>query len=228
MPDEHSVWEQPERVEDFAKRDPDKRLMSLVETIDETARTRVLDIGCAAGRNTVVLAERGFDVYAIDTSSAMVAKAKERVAAVVGEAEAAARVFVGSMDDLSKFATGSVDLVVALGVFHNARNRDQWDRTLAETSRVLSAGGRLLLSNFSPRCNPDGKGMQPVEGEPDVYIGFGVERLFLLEAEGLDAEMSRYGLEPVEPSNTVTRETESGRRVTVNALYRKLPDTPSP
>jgi SAM-dependent methyltransferase len=151
----------------------------------------------------------------------MVAKTKERVALVMGEAEVAARVFVGSMDDLSKFATGTVDLVVALGVFHNARNRDQWDRTLAETARVLSVAGRLLVSNFSPRCDPDGNGMQPVEGEPDLYIGFGTERLFLLEAEGLDAEMWRYGLEPAEPTNTVTRETESGRRVTVNALYRK-------
>jgi SAM-dependent methyltransferase len=224
MTEEQSIWEQPDRVEEFAKREPDARLLSLVETIDGVNDTCVLDIGCAAGRNAVVLAERGFDIHAIDTSSAMVAKTRERVAAVLGEEEAAARVFVGDMADLSAFTTGSVDLVVALGVYHNARNRDQWDRALEETARVLSAGGRVLVSNFSPRSDPDGSGMQPVEGEPNVYIGFGSERLFLLEAEDLDAEMARVGLEPVEPTNTVIRQTESGRRVTVNALYEKGPD----
>ena len=31
----------------------------------------VLDLGCAGGRNTVLLAERGFDVWAVDASDAV-------------------------------------------------------------------------------------------------------------------------------------------------------------
>jgi SAM-dependent methyltransferase len=221
MSEKESVWERPERVEQFAHREPDIRTMSIIEGIEDAAGTRVLDLGCAAGRNTVVLAGRGFDVYALDSSQAMVAKTRERVAEILGEEEAAARVLHGRMDDLSAFETGSFDLVLALGTYHNARDRDEWDRALAETARVLRPGGRVLVANFSPQCDPDGTGMQPVEGAPGVYIAFGSERLLLLEQDELDAEMSRHGLEVAEPSTTVTKKTDAGQRVTVNALYRK-------
>ena len=42
-----------------------------------------------------------------------------------------------------------------------------------------------------------------------------------MSAEALDTAMARRGLEPEEPSETVRVKTERGRRVTVNALYRK-------
>ncbi len=221
MTEDQSIWEQPVRVEQFANREPDARLMAIVETIEDAAGNRVLDLGCAGGRNAVALAQLGFDVYALDSSVAMVAKTRDRVAAVIGDEAAAQRVLCGRMEDLSGFETGFFHLVVALGVYHNARNRDQWDRSLAETARVLSSDGRVLVANFTPRTDPEGSGMQPVEDEPHVYIGFGIERLFLLEADDLDAEMSRHGLEPIVPSETVTKTKDSGRRVTVNALYQK-------
>lgn len=221
MSDENSIWEHPERVEQFAKREPDTRLMAIVESIKDKAGTRVLDLGCAGGRNAVALVQLGFDVYALDSSLAMVEKTRDRLSALIGKTAAAERVIHGRMEDLSEFETGSLDLVVALGVYHNARNRDQWDRALSETARVLAPEGLLLVANFTPRTDPEGTGMQPVAGEPNVYIGFGVERLFLLEAGGLDAEMSCNGFDPVVPSKTVTKITDSGSRVTVNALYRR-------
>jgi SAM-dependent methyltransferase len=221
MSDERSVWEEPDRVEEFAARDADVRLMELTAQYDDPGAVRVLDLGCAGGRNAAALAERGFDVYALDSSSAMVAKTRERLAAKLGDEQAVRRVREGRMEDLSEFDDGFFDMVVALGIYHNARNRADWDRTLAESARVLREGGRVLVANFSPRCDPDGQGMRPVAGEPDVYIGFGSERLLLLEAEELDAEMARHRLLPETPSQTVTRETDKGRRVVVNALYRK-------
>ncbi|MGD8414320.1 MAG: class I SAM-dependent methyltransferase [Candidatus Latescibacterota bacterium] len=221
MNDESSVWEQPDRVEEFAQRDADVRLLELCEGVSSPSTVRVLDLGCAGGRNTVVLARLGFDVFALDSSAAMVAKTRQRLAEITGELDASRRVRRGRMEDLSEFADGFFDLVVALGVYHNARNRADWDRALSESARVLADGGRVLVANFSPKSNPDGKGMRPVEGEPDVYVGFGAERLFLLEADELDGEMSRHGLEPDVPSKTVARETEKGVRVVVNALYRK-------
>jgi SAM-dependent methyltransferase len=224
MTEEQSVWEQPDRVEKFADRTPDVRLMKLVESYDDPAAVSVLDLGSAAGRNTVALLERGYDVYAVDSSSAMTAKARERLAETVGEQEAEARVRKGLMEDLSDFDDGMFDLVVALGVYHNAHDRTQWDRSLAETARVLAPGGLLLVANFTPRTDPNGEGTVPVEGEHHVYIAFGSERVYLLEQDELDAEMARYGFEPVTPSETVTKKTESGRRVTVNALYRKRPE----
>jgi SAM-dependent methyltransferase len=221
MTDDRSIWEQPERVEEFAKRDADVRLMALVDRYRAPSTVCILDLGCAGGRNTVELARLGFDVFARDSSSAMIAKTRERVAAITGELDASRRVREGRMEDLSEFTDGFFDLIVALGLYHNARDREGWERALLESARVLKKEGLVLVANFSPRCDPDGKGMHPVDGEPGVYIGFGGERLFLMEADELDGEMSRHGLVPVTPSQTATKKTEKGTRVVVNALYKK-------
>ena len=222
MTEKESVWEDPERVEEFATREADTRMLELIKRFDTPAAVRVLDLGCAAGRNTVVLAALGFDAYAVDSSAAMIERTRVRVAEAVGEEEAKRRVAQGCMDDLSRFDDASFDMIVGVGVYHNAHDRAEWERSLAESSRILRDDGLLLVANFSPRCDPDGQGMQPVEGEPGVYIGFGRERLFLLEQDALDADMRRHGFEPEVETVTVTREVEKGARVVVNALYRKI------
>ena len=100
MPTSDEFWESAEQVETFAARAPDRRLLALLDAFERPEATRVLDLGCAGGRNTVVLAERGFDFCAIDASLAMVNKTRQRVAATVGAIEAQRRVRVGRMEDL--------------------------------------------------------------------------------------------------------------------------------
>jgi SAM-dependent methyltransferase len=220
-------WDSVEVVARFAAREPDVRLLELLGEYAEPSKTRVLDIGCAGGRNAVSLAQAGFDLQALDASPAMVAKTRERLAPILGAAEAERRVRIGSMDDLSDFADASFDLVVALGVYHCARSREEWDRALSETARVLGPGGRLLVSVFTPETDLDGRGTSPVPGEPDIYVMFADGgRHFLVDAERLDREMARFGLTPVEPTRTARPKTETGRRVSANGMYRK--SSPSP
>jgi SAM-dependent methyltransferase len=214
-----SFWEEKEQVERFAARDPDKRLTELVATFPDPASVRVLDLGCAGGRNSELLARRGFDVFAVDLSRAMVRHTRGRVAESLGDAEAERRVCVAGMDDLGTFGDGFFDLVVALGVYHSARSREEFGRALAETARVLRAGGRALVSNFSPRTNPHGGGVTPVPGESGVFDGLHSGRHVLLEADDLDAEMARHGLVPAADTATVVVPLEHGRRVTVNGFY---------
>ena len=160
-----SFWEDPEQVERFAGRDPDLRLIEVANTFADPATTTVMDLGCAGGRNTVFLAERGFDVFALDSAHAMVARTRSRVATVLGEAEAKRRVRFGTMEKLDEFPDGFFGLVVALGIYHNATTPDTWYGALRETGRVLKPGGLLLVSNFSPRTRPQGVPLKAVPGE---------------------------------------------------------------
>jgi SAM-dependent methyltransferase len=217
-----SFWDCAENVERFAARDPDARLTELVGEYPDPSKVRVLDLGCAAGRNAVLLAEKGFDVEALDASPAMVAKTRQRLAAILGAAEAEKRVRVARMDDLAPVADAALDLVVALGLYHCAESRAEWERSISETARVLKPGARLLVSVFTPETDLTGRGIRPVAGEPGVYEGFDSGgRHFLVDAAGLDRDMARSGLLPLEPTRTARPKVETGRRVSANGLYRK-------
>ena len=213
-------WEDPEQVERFADREPDRRLVELLKGYPEPSRTRVLDIGCAGGRNTLLLAVGGFDVHAVDSSHAMIERTRAGVARILGRDEARRRVRVGPMDELD-FASGFFDLVVALGVYHNARSPEEWTRALSETSRVLKPRGLLLVANFAKRIRPEGAEVTPVPDLPHVYEGLPSGRVYLVDAVELDAAMAAHGSEPEQPTQTVRVVKNGGLRVTVNGLYRR-------
>ena len=215
----NAFWESPENVERFAAREPDVRLAGLVASFSEPRAVRVLDLGCAGGRNAVFLAQRGFDVCAVDASEAMAAETRRRLTSLLGEAEAARRVRVGRMDDLGWAPRAAFDLVVALGIYHCAQSRAEWDRSLSETARVLAPGGRLLVSVFTPETDLTGRGIAPVPGEPYVYEGFESGRCVLVDSQTLDAELARHGLSCVVPTTVARRNVEVGSRVSANGLY---------
>jgi SAM-dependent methyltransferase len=217
----NEFWEAPENVERFAAREPDVRLAGIVANWPDPRAVRVLDVGCAGGRNAVFLARLGFDVQAVDASEAMVAETRRRLAPLLGEVEAARRVRVGRMDDLAWAPGASFELVVALGVYHCAQGRAEWDRSLSETARVLAPGGRLLVSVFTPETDLTGRGIAPVPGEPHVYEGFESGRSVLVDPQTLDAELARHGLSCVVPTALASRKVEVGRRVSANGLYIK-------
>lgn len=216
-----AFWEDHQRVEEFAAREPDHRLQELVNEYESPAATRVLDLGCAGGRNTVFLLRLGFDVIAVDSSTAMVERTRERLRLLVDEAETTRRVRLGSMDDLSGSEDSSFDLLIALGIYHAAQTRAEWDRTLSESARVVAPGGKLLVSVFSPECDFTGEGVTPVPGEPHLYDGQPAGRAFLVDADTLDAELRIHGFEPLVETRTVRPASKVGRRVSVNGLHIK-------
>lgn len=216
-------WEQPGIVEQFAARDPDHRLVRLIERYPNPPGVRVLDLGCAGGRNTVFLLRHGFDVQALDFSPPMVEETRRRAAEIVGPDEAAVRIRRGTMDRLEGIADASIDLIVALGILHGASSQEEWDRALSESRRVLARGGLILVANHGAGYDPGGDGaVQPVKGEPHLFDGLSSGRSFLVDAPTLDREMERFGFRAWVPTETVRRTTdEGGTRVTVNALYLK-------
>ena len=214
-------WEDPAKVEEFAARAPDHRLRALVGAEVDVRRLCVLDLGCAGGRNAVFLAERGADVVATDGSRAMVARTRERLAALLGAGEAARRVCLGPMESLPWAGDASFDLVVALGIYHNAGSAAEWHAALAETARVLKPGGRALVSVFTPETDLEGQGKTPVPGVPHLYERPDGRRLYLVDPASLDRDMASHGLDPLEPTTLAEGRVDIGRRVSANGLFRR-------
>jgi SAM-dependent methyltransferase len=217
-----SFWETAEAVERFTGKQPDVRLLELLQGYPEPGNVLVLDVGCAAGRNTLILAERGFDVFAIDSSIPMVGRTRERVARVLGPEEAERRVTPGRMEDLRRFEDASVQMLVALGVLHQATSETQWNGAIGEMSRCVAPGGVLLVAAWSPRSRPHGESIRRVPGGRHLYEGFHTGTHYLVEAPELDSSLAAAGFTPAVPTEEVRVETENGWRVTINALYRRV------
>jgi len=72
----------------------------------EFVKGRVLDIGCGAGRHSLYLQRKGFDVLGIDISPLAIKVCKLR---------GLKKAKVMSIDDIGKFAADSFDTILMLG-----------------------------------------------------------------------------------------------------------------
>jgi SAM-dependent methyltransferase len=120
------------------------RTLAWVGDLSLPPAARVLEIGCGAGLLSADLFRRGFVVDGIDPSGAMVELARAR-ASEIGAGDRI-RVSEGDAHSLA-FASGSYDLVVALGVLPFLHSPAV---ALSEIARVLRPGGHVLLSSDNP------------------------------------------------------------------------------
>ncbi|WP_410618963.1 GrpB family protein [Amycolatopsis sp. cmx-8-4] len=113
---------------------------AIVELAGDVEGKRVLDVGCAAGHLSALLAERGADVVGVDASAGMVAVARKKFGDV-------ARFEHADVSRPLDLADGSIDVITASLVLHYLKD---WDATLAEFRRVLKPGGALVFSVHHP------------------------------------------------------------------------------
>jgi SAM-dependent methyltransferase len=122
---------------------------SLAEWIDRglIRPGRALELGCGPGRNAVHLAERGFEVDAVDLSPTAVAWARERAQ----QAGADVRLHCGDVFALTAAdgpLQGPYDLVYDSGCFHHLPPHRRISY-LALLRRTLAPGGVLGLTCFA-------------------------------------------------------------------------------
>jgi SAM-dependent methyltransferase len=107
----------------------------MLELAGDVADRRILDAGCGSGPLSAALRDRGAVVTGIDASIGMLELARQRL---------------GADADLANplpFSEGAFDDVVASLVLHYLKD---WGPTLTELRRVLTPGGRLLVSVDHP------------------------------------------------------------------------------
>jgi SAM-dependent methyltransferase len=184
-----SPWSAPGTVAGFAASAPNAVLLSFAgEELRRRGGTRVLDIGCGAGRNALPIARLGWKVVGTDLSWPMLAAAAGRAS----EEQLGDR-FHGLLAPMEQLPVRdrSVDFVIAHGIWNLARSAAQFRRAVDEAARVAKPGAALFVFTFSRNTlSPE---TLPVAGEPFVFTEFsGEPQCFLTEAQ-LDAELGRAG-----------------------------------
>ena len=120
---------------------------SLSELIPADEDIQILDIGTGMAATSRFLLQRlskGSRIWSLDPSEDVIANA--RTALAVEHRQKRIEFVQGSADDL-KFEDDSFDIVVSVMVMHHI---GAIGGSIAEMSRVLKEGGRLIVVDYSP------------------------------------------------------------------------------
>jgi len=126
---------------------PRKLLVELVES-GQIVPGKMLDLCCGAGTNPVYLAQKGFDVTALDLSDRAVEYAREKARTT----KADMNLLVGSFLALP-FKGEEFDFIFDFGCFHHVKIKDR-TRFILGVHRAIKPAGRYLLICFSDKNGP--------------------------------------------------------------------------
>lgn len=151
------------------------------------AATRVLDIGCGAGRNAAPLAVEGFDVVGVDLSRPMLTAASLR------NTGGRIKILEGGMENLP-IRSRSIDLIIAHGIWNLAGSDAEFHAATAEAARVAAPGAALFVFTFSRQTlSPEAR---PIGGQRFTFDQFSGEPQIFLTREQLLIEMRATGFYP--------------------------------
>ena len=101
----------------------------------------ILDIGAGAGEYSLYFAQRGYDVTALELSSANIVAFEKKIIP-----EHPVRLLQGNALDLSAFADESFDVVLLMGPLYHLKAAEDRDRAIAEAKRVCKQDGVIFFA----------------------------------------------------------------------------------
>ena len=130
-------WNDKEVAISFTDRKPSKYITDVIDSI-ANKNIKCIDIGCGGGRYSKYLKNKGANVIAVDKYENMAASLKK------SNIE-----FVNASFDNLPFENESFNLILSVGVLHNATTLEEIEKGFFEMNRILKKNGLVILSIFT-------------------------------------------------------------------------------
>ncbi|WP_027340498.1 SAM-dependent methyltransferase [Halonatronum saccharophilum] len=157
------------------------------EVLNLSKGAEILDLGCGNGRHSILLAQKGYKVRALDYSAQILAQAKREA----NRREVKVDFIKGDMREIGD--KGKYDGIIVLdgsfGIFSDKENEE----LIKRVSASLKVGGRLLIQSFNPYYIANNQSISyENEGDKtfiretrfDPYSGKVVDKISLLNNNG--------------------------------------------
>jgi len=151
---------------------PDRQVESSIvefgKVLRETSASTVLDFGCGTGRNTVYLAQLGFDVYAFDWSEA----ALERARTELSRQGLSAHLRGWDMNETPfPYSNKFFDAILIMRVMHHTYV-DNIKRIASEVSRIAKKVSYLYVEvpTLEKALKSLPKGVKSKQPEPGTFV----------------------------------------------------------
>lgn len=104
--------------------------------------SKILEVGCGTGAYSLHFAEQQHKVVAVDITPKHIEILREKSKQQGLSIEA----YVGDATDLSRFDSDKFDIVLCLGPMYHLTNKEDQNRCISESLRVLKSGGYLAVA----------------------------------------------------------------------------------
>jgi len=181
----------------------------------------ILDLGCEEGRHTEPLLRLGFPVHGCDPRPEAVAKARDRVAEIVGSEDAETCVQTATLDAID-YPDDAFDWVIAYrGEIFGDSDNDVF-RLLSEARRMLKPGGWTYVTFPAAAEDVEEQERTCGDGAPTDTSSVVEEKAVSIRV--LKAQQERANLAVASAPEIV--EEQGGFRV--RAIFRRVePNTPA-
>jgi SAM-dependent methyltransferase len=122
---------------------PNESLLTMLVHRPPPPDAKIIDLGCGEGRDSIHLAQRGYDVVGVDVSRAALGMARARSA----ELGLACRFLERDVVYLRGMAAGRFDLAINMGCLHMLADDELRARHLRRVHDILRVGGELLIAH---------------------------------------------------------------------------------
>jgi len=134
-------WEYIFRKKGIVFKEPREEIQALIKLLKKEKAKKILDLGCGTGRHTVLLARKGFDVYATDISETGLKMTRKQLK----ESELKANVKIASCYKKFPFKDNFFDAVISTQVIHH-NYHEKIKFCISEIERVLKPRGILFVT----------------------------------------------------------------------------------
>ena len=131
-------WDYKNRSEERKIQDDD--IVDFIEHYNFEKNLKVLDCGCADGRNSEYLINEGYDVTGVDFSQTVIERTQKRLPK--------GKFLTGDIRKLDKIESNSFDFLIDAGAFHVNDPIDSIS-ILKEYHRILKSSGKMFIRVFN-------------------------------------------------------------------------------
>ena len=202
--EDNVFWNKDEIRNQFQNRKVSKYITDEIDKFD--LNLKVIDIGCGGGRYSRYVKEKGMFVIAIDKYS---------------------NIATSLTDDNITFMQGCInnlpiqnnmfDVVLSIGVIHNAITLDEYEKSISEMHRILKSDGKIIFSVFTDDIISDDL---TFVGNSKYEIN-GRQPMILLSKEEINNLFNKYGFKVIKTIDEHITDVGSGKRNVYTILLEK-------
>ena len=168
----------------------DGHVVDFIKYYNFEKNLKVLDCGCADGRNSEWLIAEGFEVTGVDFSQTVIERTQKRLPK--------GKFLVGDIRKLDKIEENSFDFLIDAGAFHVNYPQDTLS-IIKEYHRILKPSGKMFIRVFNKEDNQPhliffvNKDTMPVFGYSESVFTNHIKNYFNVKHKKYDSVYGMHG-----------------------------------